>query len=105
MLKQLELQPKQLMIEKEENGNTLKHGCDFAAISQNSTTTVWIGWKNHPITFMKMNELSILKYKSTIKNHVWLSDLNSVQLTNALLNEKCSLNILKTFVSIPGNTV
>jgi len=43
MLKQLELQPKQLMIEKEENGNTLKHGCDFAAISQNSTTTVWIG--------------------------------------------------------------
>lgn len=27
MLKQLELQPKQLMIEKEENGNTLKHGC------------------------------------------------------------------------------
>lgn len=27
MLEQLELQPKQLMIEKEENGNTLKHGC------------------------------------------------------------------------------
>lgn len=27
MLKQLELQPKELMIEKEENGNTLKRGC------------------------------------------------------------------------------
>lgn len=45
MLKQLELQPKQLMTEKEENGNNpKKHGCViFAAMSQNSTTIV-LGW-------------------------------------------------------------
>lgn len=41
LLKQLGLQPKLLMIEKEENGNTLKRGCGiFAAMSQNSTTIV-----------------------------------------------------------------
>lgn len=39
---------------------------------------------------MQMNKLSISKYKSTINNHLWLSDLNSVQLTNASLKENAA---------------